>query len=265
MDFLQLKNKNILIFGVANRKSIAYKTAQVLENSGANIIYFVRSQKRKDELNQKLLKDKSIYVCDVESSADIINIKKIVQELNIKIDGIVHSIAFANYQKGFVPFHEIEKKDFLQATDISCYSLINIIKQISNELNPEASIVTISISTTRMASQNYGYMAPIKAALNSTAVFLARSLSNLYPKIRVNAVGASLLKTSSSAGIPNYVKNYLYAEKVIPRKKALTTEEVANTISFLLSPSSSGINAQTIVVDAGMDINFFDPEIIDKF
>ena len=265
MSFLQLENKNILIFGVANSKSIAYQTARVLEDAGANLIYFVRSQKRKDNLSQKLLKDKKIYICDVAYSKDIVKIKETVENLNIKIDGIVHSIAFANYPKGFVPFHEIEKEDFLQATDISCYSLINIIKQISNYLSPEASIVTVSISTTRMAAQNYGYMAPIKAALNSTIVFLARSLSNVHPKIRVNAVGASLLKTSASAGIPNYVKSYLFAEKVTPRKEALKTEEVANAIVFLMSSSSSGINAQTIIVDAGMETNFFDPEIIDKF
>ena len=265
MSFLQLENKNILVFGVANRKSVAYQTAKILENNGANIIYFVRSQKRKDELSQKILKGKNIYICDVENSSHIANIRKVIQTLNITVDGIVHSIAFANYPKGLTPFHEVEKKDFLQAIDISCYSLINIIKQISNDLSPNASIVTISISTTRMAAQNYGYMAPIKAALNSTVVFLARSLSELHPNIRVNAVGASLLKTSASAGIPNYVKSYLYAEKVIPRKAALTTEEVANTTSFLLSSSSSGINAQTIVVDAGMNINFFDQEIINKF
>ena len=81
-------------------------------------------------------------------------------------------------------------------------------------------------------------------------------------KIRVNAVGASLLKTSASAGIPGYVEPYLFAEKVIPRKEALKTEEVANVGAFLLSPTASGINAQTVVVDAGMSINFFDADVV---
>jgi enoyl-[acyl-carrier protein] reductase I len=73
-----------------------------------------------------------------------------------------------------------------------------------------------------------------------------------------------LLKTSASAGIPGYVDAYLYAEKVIPRKRAVETQEAANVVAFLLSPRSSGITAQTIVVDAGMEINYFDQELIDS-
>ena len=127
----------------------------------------------------------------------------------------------------------------------------------------DASLITISISTTEMASVNYGYMAPIKAALNSSVVFLANSLKELHKRIRVNAVGASLLKTSSSAGIPNYVASYLYAERVIPRGEALRTSEVADVGTFLLSGRSSGINAQVVVVDAGMRINYFSSDIIE--
>ncbi|NLF17706.1 MAG: SDR family oxidoreductase, partial [Lentisphaerae bacterium] len=77
-----------------------------------------------------------------------------------------------------------------------------------------------------------------------------------------NAVGAGLLKTSASAGIPGYVDAFLYAEKVIPRRRALETREAANAAAFLLSPRSSGINAQTLVVDAGMAINYFDRNLV---
>ena len=81
-------------------------------------------------------------------------------------------------------------------------------------------MVTISISTTQMASESYGYMAPIKAALDSSLAFLAKSFSR-FSQIRFNAVAPGLLKTSASAGIPGYVDAYLYAEQVIPRKKAV--------------------------------------------
>ena len=106
-------------------------------------------------------------------------------------------------------------------------------------------------------------MGPVKAALDSTVAFLNKSLSE-DSNIRVNAVGASLLKTSASAGIPNYVNSYMFAEKIIPRKEALKTDEAANTAVFLLSDKSSGIVAQTLVVDAGMSINYFDKNIINK-
>jgi enoyl-[acyl-carrier protein] reductase I len=112
-----------------------------------------------------------------------------------------------------------------------------------------------------MASESYGFMAPVKAALDSSLAFLAKSFSR-FSRVRFNAVSPGLLKTSASAGIPGYVDAYLYAEQVIPRKQAVETAEAANVAAFLLSPRSSGITAQTVVVDAGMCINYFDDEII---
>jgi enoyl-[acyl-carrier protein] reductase I len=162
------------------------------------------------------------------------------------------------------PFHETTKQSFLRAIDISCYSLIAVCNALKDLLDNNASVVTISISTTRMASESYGYMAPVKAALESSLAFLAKSFSQ-FSEVRFNAVAPGLLKTSASAGIPGYVDSYLYAEQVIPRKRAVLTDEVANAAAFLLSPRSSGINAQSIVLDAGMSINYFDRDIIDRF
>jgi len=149
----------------------------------------------------------------------------------------------------------------LRAVDISCFSLMAICNAFKELLDKQASVVAISISTTRMASENYGYMAPVKAALDSSLAFLAKSFSN-FSEVRFNAVAPSLLKTSASAGIPGYVDSYIYAEKVIPRKRAVQTEEAASTAVFLLSPRSSGITAQQMIVDAGMSINYFDKDLL---
>jgi enoyl-[acyl-carrier protein] reductase I len=132
---------------------------------------------------------------------------------------------------------------------------------LKNLLAADASVVAISISTTRMASENYGYMAPVKAALDWSLAFLAKSFSQ-FSRVRFNAVAPGLLKTSASAGIPGYVDSYLYAEQATLRKEAVRTEEVAHAAAFLVSPRSSGINAQRIVVDAGMSINYFDAALI---
>jgi enoyl-[acyl-carrier protein] reductase I len=78
-------------------------------------------------------------------------------------------------------------------------------------------------------------------------------------------VGAGPLKTSASAGIPDYIDNYLFAEELTLRKSSLETQEVANTVAFLLSPRSSGINAATLTVDAGMSCNYFDQNIVKTF
>jgi enoyl-[acyl-carrier protein] reductase I len=114
-----------------------------------------------------------------------------------------------------------------------------------------------------MAVETYGFMAPIKAGLDSTICFLAKSFSS-FSQVRFNSVNPGLLKTSASAGIPGYVDYYLFAEHLTLRKKALETQEVANLVAFLLSERSSGINAQGIVIDAGMSVNAFDKDIVKR-
>lgn len=261
MSFLGLENKTIIVFGLANKKSVACAIARVLDEEGAQVIHVVRSEQRA-ETARKLFPESRVYICDVEEEANIIRVRdEIAADLDGRIDGIVHSIAFANYSEGMKPFHETLKKDFLQAVDISCFSLISICNHFQHLLAEKGSVVTISISTTRMAAENYGYMAPVKAALESSLCFLAKSYS-AFSRVRFNAVCPSLLKTSASAGIPSYVDSYLFAEKVIPRKKALETSEVANVAAFLLSERSSGMNGQRVVVDAGMGFNYFDKEVV---
>lgn len=261
MDYLQLAGKRILVLGVANKKSVAYEIAKQLEQVGAEVVYVVRSEQRREQLQQKLLKDKPIYVCDVEHQSQI---EQLTQQLGSDFDGFygfVHSIAFADYSDGMNPFHETTRKQFLQAIDISCFSFVALAGALKDQLDRQGSVVTISISTTRMASESYGFMAPVKAALNSSLAFLTKSFSR-FSEVRFNAVAAGLLKTSASAGIPGYVDAYLYAERVIPRKRALATGEAAAAAVFLLSPRSSGIASQSLVVDAGMSTNYFDADVV---
>ncbi len=260
MDNLELSGKRFLVFGVANKKSVAYAVARSLEECGASVTYVVRSAQRMESL-AKLLAGKEIYVCDVEFEDQIAQLADELLAVGTKFHGLLHSIAFADYSDGIKPFHETPKRAFLRAMDISCYSLIALSNALQDLLEPDASVVTVSISTTRMASENYGYMAPIKAALDSSLAFLTKSFSR-FSKVRFNAVAPGLLKTSASAGIPGYVDSYLYAEQIIPRKEAVQTQEAADVAVFLLSPRSSGICAQSLVVDAGMSINYFDAEII---
>ena len=260
MNFLNFENKNILVTGVANKKSVAWFIAKTLEEEGANVIYSVRSEDRKKSL-EILLRDKTVFVCDVEKEEEIELLKIQVAEQRKVLHGLVHSIAFANYSEGMKPFHETPKKDFLQSIDISCYSLIHLANTFKDLFDQQASVVTVSISTTRMAAENYGYMAPAKAALDSALCFLAKSFS-AFSKVRFNSINPGLLKTSASAGIPGYIDSYLHAEKATLRKKALTTQEAANAAVFLLSERSSGINAQGLVLDAGMSTNYFDQGLI---
>lgn len=259
-DFLNLTGKTFVILGVANKKSVAWFTAKTLEEQGATVLYSVRSAARKASL-EAALSGKPVFICDVEVEGAA---AALAEEIRFAghgtIHGVVHSIAFANYSEGFKPFEETKRKDFLQATAISAFSLVEIANAFRPLLAKGASVVTIGISSLQVTPDNYGYMGPIKAALDSAARFLAKSFGDRG--VRFNVVGSGPLKTSASAGIPGYLESYLYAEKLTFRKRNLSTQEVADTAVFLLSERSSGINGATLVVDAGLGCNFFDKEII---
>jgi len=260
VSFLGLEGKTFLVFGVANKKSVAYHIGRTLAAEGAEVIYSVRSEKRRQALSP-LVSPAPVYVCDVERGEEILRLRDEVGKNHKSLNGLVHSIAFANYSGGPRPFHETRRDDFLQSVHITCYSLIEIAGAFRPLLDAKASVVTVSISTTRMAAENYGFMAPAKAALDSSICFLAKSFS-AFSEVRFNSVNAGLLKTSASAGIPGYVESYLHAEQLTLRKRALATSEVADAAVFLLSERSSGINAQGIVLDAGMSVNYFDRDIV---
>src|SRR3954463_13866055 len=171
-DFLQLAGKRVLVMGVANRKSVAWHISRVLVDAGAEVIYAVRNESRREQV-QQLVGDASVFACDVEFEDQIEKLRRDLSERYDRLDGFVHSIAFADYADEPRPFHETSKRDFLRAFDISCFSLVAVSNALRDLLAPDASVVTISISTTRMASDNYGYRGPIKAALDSSRAFLA--------------------------------------------------------------------------------------------
>ena len=265
-DFLQLAGKTVLVCGVANRKSVAWHIAKLLVEADCRVIYSVRSEARRQQV-AKLVDSvggngaDDVLVCDVEHEDQIQHLAGEVADRCDSLHGIVHSIAFGDYTEGPRPFHETSKEQMLRAFDISCFSLVALSGALKDQLARDASVVTISISTTRMASENYGFMAPVKAALDSSLAFLAKSFSQ-FSEVRFNAVAPGLLKTSASAGIPGYVDSYLFAEQATLRRRAVQSKEVAAAAAFLLSPRSSGMNAQRLVLDAGMEVNYFDQEIV---
>lgn len=260
-DFLGLAGKTFLVLGVANKKSVAAHIAKGILDAGGAVVLSVQGDEQETQA-RRLFPGAPAVRCDLSREAEIAALAEALRP-HAPLAGIVHSVAFANYSNGFGTFHETVRADFLQAMDISCFSLVSVANACRDLLSPDASVITISISTTRMAAENYGYMAPVKAALDSAVAFLAKSFSD-FSRVRFNAVCAGLLKTSASAGIPGYLDSYLFAEAATLRKEGLATREVADVGLFLLSPRSSGINAQRIVVDAGMEINYFDKGIVKK-
>ena len=261
MSFLGLEGKAFVVFGVANKRSVAWAIGKSLEDEGARVFYSVRSEERRRSL-RALLGERPAFVCDAEREGDAERLAaEVAATAKAPLAGIVHSIAFANYAEGLKPFHETKRADFLQAAAVSSFSLVEIARAFAPHLARDASVVTIGISSLLVTPDNYGYMGPIKASLESTARFLAKSFS-AASEVRFNVVGSGPLKTSASAGIPGYLESYLFAEKLTFRKRNLETQEVANAALFLLSGRSSGINGATLTVDAGLGCNMFDKDVV---
>jgi enoyl-[acyl-carrier protein] reductase I len=261
VSFLGLEGRNIVVFGVANRRSVAWAVGKSLESEGARVVYSVRSESRKKSL-ESLLGNRPMFICDVEQEGAVDALAKDVAALlKAPVHGLVHSIAFANYSEGLQAFHDTKRKDFLQSAAVSAFSLVEAARAFAPHLAKDASVVSIGISSLLVTPDNYGYMGPVKAALESSSRFLAKSFS-AHSEVRFNVIGSGPLKTSASAGIPGYLESYLYAEKLTFRKRNLDTQEVANAALFLLSPGSSGMNGTTVTVDAGLGSNFFDKDVI---
>lgn len=261
MSYLGLEKKAFLVLGVANKRSVAWAVGRSLEEEGARVVYSVRSAARRKSLDA-LLAGRPVFVCDFEEedAADRLA-EEVAAAGHAPLQGLVHSVAFANYSDGLKPFHATRRRDFLQSAAVSAFSLVEVSRAFRPHLARDASVVAIGISSLLVTPANYGYMGPIKAALDSAARFLAKSFS-ADSEVRFNVVGSGPLKTSASAGIPGYLESYLYAEKLTFRKRNLETQEVANAVLFLLSPRSSGINAATLTVDAGLGCNMFDKDVI---
>lgn len=260
MSFLGLAGRRVLVCGLANRKSVAAAVGRTLAAEGAQVIYTVHRESRRAEI-ARWLPDADTLVFDAEDPAGADRLAAEIGARGIALHGVVHSIAFANYRDGFKPFHETHRDDFLQAVQVSAFSLVELARALKPHLDRRASVVTIGISSLLVTADNYGYMSPIKAALEGIVRNLAKSFS-ADTEIRFNAVGAGPLKTASSSGIPGYVESYLFAEKLTFRKRNLDTQEVANVAAFLVSERSSGLNGTTVVVDAGLGLNYFDRDVI---
>src|SRR5690349_5187999 len=147
-DFLDVAGKSFLIFGVANRKSVAWHVGKTLQQAGAEVLYVVRSPERKQQLAALLLPSE-IFVCDVEFEEQIARVRNEIAATDKRFHGLLHSIAFADYSGGIKPFHETGKAQFLRTVDVSCYSFIALANAFKDLLDQEASVVTVSISTTR--------------------------------------------------------------------------------------------------------------------
>lgn len=254
---LQLQGKKGLILGVANQRSIAWSCAEQLSLYGAELTLTVldeRAHKQASKLINTLpLSDQPhpplIIECDVRSSEDISRLSTLISSHWGKLDFLIHSIAFAQLEDLKKPITECSTTGYLEAMEISAYSLLSTINALKPLFSPQASIVTMSYLGSEVAIPSYGIMGPVKAALESQVRYLAAELG---PQgIRVNALSAGPLKTLAASAIPGFRQQLKTSGELTPLRRNITHQEVAQTAVFLCSAMSSGITGETLHVDAG--------------
>lgn len=250
-----LKDKRIAIFNVANKRSIAWAIAQSVVNYGGEVIIGYQNERFKENV-EELISDLSpkplIVECDASSDEKIEETRaKIEREIG-KIDGLVHSIAYAPGDALKSPYMETSRDDFRVALEVSVYSFVAMSRIFSQMINPGGSIITLTYYGSEKVIPNYNVMGIAKAALEASVRYLAYELGE--KNIRVNAVSPGPLSTLAARGISGFVDMLQLHRERAPLRRNIERREVGDTSAFLLSDLASGITGEVIYVDAGYNI-----------
>jgi len=248
-----MDGKTALILGVANRWSLAYAIAQAFRREGAKLLLTYQGERQKetvDELGAELGAS-AVFDCDVTKDADLARLTETVSE-HAPVHALVHSIAFANREDLSRGFVETSREGFALAHDVSAYSLVAVARAIAPLMSAGGAVLTLSyLGSTRVVT-NYNVMGVAKAALEASMRYLA---SELGPKgIRVNAISAGPVKTTSARGVRDFSKMLGAVAAHAPMRRNCEPGEVADTAVFLASDLGRGVTGNILYVDAGYQI-----------
>jgi enoyl-[acyl-carrier protein] reductase I len=249
-----LEGKNALVFGVANKRSIAWGITQALHEHGANVgISYAGEvlEKRARPLGESLGL-KFIEPCDVTSDEQIEAVANKAEAHFGKIDTLVHAIAFAGRDELTGPFYNTSRKGFNTALEISAFSLVALAKAFQPLFNPGASIMAMTYYGSEKVVPSYNVMGVAKAALESSMRYLARDFG---PQgVRVNAISAGPVRTLAAAGVAGFKSLYKKFQEYAPLMQEITPEDVGGTAVYLASDLSAKTTGEVIFVDSGYNI-----------
>ncbi|GAB2534746.1 enoyl-ACP reductase FabI [Gracilibacillus alcaliphilus] len=255
-NLLKLQDKNIVIMGVANERSIAWGVAKSLHQAGANLIFTYRKERSLAKLNKALEKNdieaRLVLACDINSDESIQQaFTEIGSEVGT-IHGLVHSIAFAHAEDLKNRFVETSREGYAFAQDTSAYSLIAVAREAQRLMTEGGSIIAMTYLGAERAVPGYNVMGVAKAALESAVKYLALDLGG--QDIRVNAISAGAIRTLAAKGIPSFNEILHKIEAEAPLKRNVTQEEVGDMTLALLSHLSRGVTGEIVYVDSGYNI-----------
>ncbi len=250
-----LAGKVGIVFGVANRRSIAWAIAEAWAKEGAKIIFSYQGERLEENVRQlaaTLDDDPWVAPCDVTSDEQIHQFFEFIRSKTPRIDMLLHSIAYAPREALEGLFLNTSREAFHVAMDVSVYSLVALVREAAPLFTSGGSIVTMSFYGAQKVFPNYNVMGVAKAALESAIRYLAYDLG---PKrVRVNAISAGPVNTLAARGISGFTEMLKRYAELAPMGRSCEQEEIAQTALFLVSDGAAAITGQTIYVDGGYEI-----------
>lgn len=254
---IDLAGKTAVIFGLANKRSIAWGIAQKLRAAGATLAICYQNERMKSEAGELIndLPGASGFQCDVSSDAEIETLFASLKEQYGKLDILVHAVAYAPPEDLKGEFINTSREGFRIAHDVSVYSLIAVSRAAAPLMTDGGSIMTMSYYAAEKVVPHYNVMALAKASLESCVRYLAYELG---PKgIRVNAISAGPIKTLAARGIGALGDMMKAHADRAPLHRNVDQLEVGGTALYLASNLSSAVTGETIYVDCGYNIMGF--------
>ena len=252
-----LEGRTVVVFGVANKRSIAWAIAQQMQQAGAQLAITYQNERLKQEADELIaaLPNAQAFQCDVSRDEEIAQLFEQLKSRYGKLDALVHSIAFAPAEELKGEFADTSRDGFRIALDISVYSLVALARAARPLMTEGGSIMTLTYYGAEKVVPRYNVMGVAKAALEASVRYLAYDLGK--NKIRVNAISAGPIKTLAARGISGFGDMLGAQAERAPLQRNVDVKEVALTAVFLASDSATGITGETIYVDCGYNIMGF--------
>jgi enoyl-[acyl-carrier protein] reductase I len=249
-----LDGKKALVFGVANKDSIAWGIARVLHEHGATIGFSSIADLLERRVRPLAESIGSTFVepCDVQSDEQIAAVFEKWQAAHGEIDILVHALAFAGRDQLTGSFLNLTREGFRMTLDISAYSLVALVKAAQDLLHAGSSVITMTYYASEKVFPNYNVMGVAKAALEACVRYLAVDLG---PRgVRVNAISAGPVRTLAATGVSGFKDMYRQFKDIAPLRQNITQEDVGKTAVWLASDLSSNVTGEVVFVDGGVNV-----------
>ncbi len=252
-----LQGKNIVVMGVANKRSIAWAIARALNSAGAKLAFTYQDERFKDKVERLVNKEMPgslMLPCNVAKDTELDNLVaqlKEEEEWGI-LHGFVHSLAYAKKEELNGLYVDTSREGFLLAHDISAYSLVAVAQRLQPMMSEGGSIITLTFQGSQRVVPNYNVMGVAKASLEASVRYLAADLGP--QEIRVNAISAGPIKTISAKGVKDFNRLLDGVEERTPLRRLATAEDVAKAALFLIADMSRAVTGTVLYADCGYHI-----------